>query len=163
MSQDDPLALRADADAAVQGLLIPVAGVQPGQLVDSYAQERAAGRRHEAIDIMAPTGTPVQAVADGTIVKLFLSQPGGLTIYQFDSAGVLAYYYAHLDRYADTLIEGARVRRGDLLGYVGWSGNASAKAPHLHFAIFLLGPEQHWWQGTPINPYPALIAGAPIR
>lgn len=152
----DPLAIGNPQAQAGPGLLIPVAGVKAEQLFDTYTQARGSGRAHDAIDIMAPTGTPVQAVADGTIVKLFNSKPGGLTIYQFDSAGVLAYYYAHLDHYADSLVEGQSVRRGDLIGYVGYSGNAHPDAPHLHFAIFVLGPEKHWWQGTPINPYSEL-------
>ena len=137
-------------------LLMPVSGVQPADLSDTYTQSRSDGRSHEAIDIMAATGTPVVAVADGTIVKLFNSKQGGLTIYQFDIAGELAYYYAHLDRYADALAEGQDIKRGTLIGYVGFSGNANPAGPHLHFAIFVLGPEKNWWQGTPINPYPHL-------
>jgi murein DD-endopeptidase MepM/ murein hydrolase activator NlpD len=106
---------------------------------------------------MSPRGTPVLAVTDGKIQKLFLSKPGGNTIYQFDEDGIYCYYYAHLDRYASGLHEGQRVKRGDVIGYVGSTGDAKAEAPHLHIAVFLLGPEKHWWQGTPINPYPLLI------
>jgi murein DD-endopeptidase MepM/ murein hydrolase activator NlpD len=137
-------------------LLLPVAGLRVDQLHDTYSDARGQGRSHDAIDIMAPTGTPVLAVDDGTIAKLFNSEPGGLTIYQFDPRAEYAYYYAHLDRYADGIREGQPVSRGDVIGYVGFSGNASPSAPHLHFAIFLLGPEKNWWQGTPINPYPSL-------
>ncbi|AXQ28462.1 M23 family peptidase [Solimonas sp. K1W22B-7] len=139
-------------------LLIPVSGVAAAQLSDSFQDGRGGTQQHEAIDIMAPAGTPVLATADGRIVKLFASVPGGLTIYQFDPAETRAYYYAHLDRYAEGIVEGLTVKRGDLLGYVGSSGNANPAAPHLHFAIFLLGPEKHWWQGTAINPYPLLAA-----
>jgi murein DD-endopeptidase MepM/ murein hydrolase activator NlpD len=142
-------------------LLIPVADVGPQQLRDSFADGRGGSRVHEAIDILAPAGTPVLAAADGRIVKLFSSVPGGLTIYQFDPGETLAYYYAHLQRYADGLAEGQQVRRGDVIGYVGSSGNADPAAPHLHFAIFMLGPEKHWWQGTAVNPYPLLVSPGP--
>jgi murein DD-endopeptidase MepM/ murein hydrolase activator NlpD len=107
---------------------------------------------------MAPRLTPVRAVDDGRIAKLFLSVPGGNTIYQFDPSERYAYYYAHLERYADQLTEGQHVRRGQILGFVGTSGNASKDAPHLHFAIFRLGPEKQWWVGEPIDPYPLLRA-----
>jgi murein DD-endopeptidase MepM/ murein hydrolase activator NlpD len=137
-------------------LLIPVQGVQASKLVDTFTQARGAGRLHDAIDIMAARGTPVLAVADGRVAKLFTSKPGGLTVYQFDNQEKLAYYYAHLDHYAPTLAEGQLLKRGDVLGYVGSTGNASPEAPHLHFAIFVLGPEKKWWQGTAVNPYPLL-------
>ncbi|MEJ8852586.1 M23 family metallopeptidase [Variovorax rhizosphaerae] len=137
---------QADGDGAGSALLaaralqFPVDGVRPDTVRDTFDDGRP-GHRHEAIDIMAPRGTPVRAVDDGTLVKLFDSKPGGLTIYQFDPASQLAYYYAHLDRYADGLREGMQLRRGDLIGYVGTTGNAAPDAPHLHFAVFLLGPE----------------------
>ena len=106
--------------------------------------------------MLEPRGTPVMAVEDGRILKLFLSKPGGITVYQFDPTGQFAYYYAHLDRYADGLTEGQTVRRGSVIGYVGSTGNASRQAPHLHFAIFRLGPEKQWWKGEPINPFRSL-------
>jgi murein DD-endopeptidase MepM/ murein hydrolase activator NlpD len=138
-------------------LLIPVAGIVASQLTDTFDAARGGGsRRHEALDIMAIRGTPVLAASDGTVAKLFTSVPGGLTIYEFDPTATYAYYYAHLDRYAPGLVDGKALKRGDLIGYVGSSGDASPDAPHLHFAIFLLGPEKHWWQGTAINPYPLL-------
>lgn len=137
-------------------LLLPVQGLTAAQLSDTFTDARSDGRSHDAIDIMAPTGTPVLAVEDGRIVKFFDSVRGGLTIYQFDANDELAYYYAHLDRRADGLAEGQPVKRGDVIGYVGYTGNASPEAPHLHFAIFVLGPEKNWWQGTAINPYPWL-------
>jgi murein DD-endopeptidase MepM/ murein hydrolase activator NlpD len=152
----------ADAVAAVTAanasgaLLLPVQGVPASKLVDTFTQSRGAGRVHDAIDIMAPRGTPVLAVADGRVAKLFTSKPGGLTVYQFDREEKLAYYYAHLDHYAPNLAEGQQLKRGDVLGYVGSTGNASPEAPHLHFAVFVLGPEKHWWQGTAVNPYPLL-------
>jgi peptidoglycan LD-endopeptidase LytH len=101
----------------------------------------------------------VIAVDDGKVKKLFLSVRGGLTVYQFDTAETYCYYYAHLDRYAEDLREGQFLKRGDRIGYVGTTGDAAADSPHLHFAIFKLGPEKHWWQGAPINPYPILILG----
>jgi murein DD-endopeptidase MepM/ murein hydrolase activator NlpD len=133
-------------------LTIPVAGVARASLRDSFNECRGE-RRHEAIDIAAPLRTPVIAAGDGRIVKLFNSVRGGLTIYQFDPDENFAYYYAHLDAYAPGLSEGTKLKRGDLLGYVGVSGNAAAGAPHLHFAIFRLGPDKKWWQGEAVNPY----------
>ncbi len=102
---------------------------------------------------MAPRNTPVLAVEDGRIVKLFSSQQGGLTIYQFDPQETYAYYYAHLERYTDGLHEGQAVRKGQVIGYVGTTGNAAPDAPHLHFAIFRLTPEKQWWKGDPLNPF----------
>jgi murein DD-endopeptidase MepM/ murein hydrolase activator NlpD len=136
-------------------LKIPVDGVDRDDLRDTFADSRGA-RAHEALDIMAPRHTPVRAVEDGRIQKLFTSKAGGYTIYQFDPAEMFSYYYAHLDRYADGLREGQYARRGDVIGYVGSTGNASPDAPHLHFAIFRLTPERQWWKGEPINPYPIL-------
>jgi murein DD-endopeptidase MepM/ murein hydrolase activator NlpD len=136
-----------------RALTLPVTGVSAAQLSDTYTQARAAGAPHEAIDIMAARGTPVLAVEDGRIAKLFLSKPGGITLYQFDPSGEFAYYYAHLDAYADGITEGGTVRKGQVIGYVGSTGNASPEAPHLHFAIFKLGAEKQWWRGTPINPF----------
>ena len=130
-------------------------GTRRGDLHDTFDEMRA-GARHEALDIAAPRGTPVLAAGDGTVVKLFTSRAGGLTVYQFDPDKRFAYYYAHLDGYAPGLREGARVARGDVLGYVGTTGTAPPQAPHLHFAIFRLGPERRWWQGTAVNPWPYL-------
>ncbi|MDB5867846.1 MAG: peptidase [Polaromonas sp.] len=144
----------AAAPANPPALLLPVQGMAASDLRDTFADSRDGERRgHEAIDIPAPRGTPVLAVDDGRIAKLFLSQPGGITIYQFDATGQFAYYYAHLDRYGQGLAEGQTVRRGAVIGYVGASGNASPDAPHLHFAIFRLGPEKQWWKGEPLNPF----------
>jgi murein DD-endopeptidase MepM/ murein hydrolase activator NlpD len=145
---------------AADTLMIPVAGVAASQLQDTFGDNRGSDgeRAHEALDIMAPRGTPVLAASDGKVEKLFTSVPGGLTIYQFDPTRTWAYYYAHLDRYAPGLAEGRQLKRGDVIGYVGSTGNASEDAPHLHFAIFVLGPEKRWWQGTAIDPYPLLAA-----
>lgn len=143
------------------GLLVPVQGVAPAQLWPTFEDVRGEGRAHEALDIMAPAGTPVLAVVDGHIEKLFDSKQGGLTIYQFEPAGRHAYYYAHLERYAPGLAEKQQVRQGQVIGYVGSTGNADPAAPHLHFAIFVLGPEKRWWEGTAIDPYPLLSGKSP--
>ncbi len=137
-------------------LEMPVDGIKPSALHDTFSDSRALGRPHEAIDIMAARGTPVRAVEDGTVAKLFTSVAGGLTIYQFDPSGAFCYYYAHLNSYADGMKEGQPVRRGEVIGYVGSTGNAAENAPHLHFAIFRLTPEHKWWKGDAINPYPVL-------
>lgn len=151
-----PSSAGATPTAGLQTLLIPVQGVVASQLQDTFNDARAQGRSHEAIDIMAPAGTPVRAVADGTVEKLFTSDAGGLTVYQFEPSGRYAYYYAHLQAYAPGLAEKQALRGGDVIGYVGSTGNANPAAPHLHFAVFELGPERRWWQGTAINPYPLL-------
>jgi len=138
-------------------LKIPVEGADDDDLRDTFSDARGSGRAHEAMDIMAPRHTQVLAADDGVIKKLYNSKGGGgITIYQFDPTETFTYYYAHLDRYAANLHEGQQVRRGDVIGYVGSTGNASPDAPHLHFAIFRLGPERQWWKGEPINPYPIL-------
>ena len=138
-------------------LLIPVEGVSRAQLRDNFDETRGSSRRHEALDIMAPRGTPVLAVDDGRVVKLFNSKAGGITLYQFDPDAGFAYYYAHLDRYAEGIKEGTVLKRGDLVGYVGTTGNATPGAPHLHFTIFRLRPDKRWWTGDAVNPYPFLV------
>ena len=144
-----------DGTLAAQRLIVPVKGIARTTLRDTYLEARGHGP-HEALDIHAPRGTPVLATGDGRIVRLFRSVPGGLTVYQFDPESRFAYYYAHLDRYAEGLREGQHVAQGDVIGHVGSTGNAAADAPHLHFAIFVLGPEKAWWKGTPLNPLPYL-------
>jgi murein DD-endopeptidase MepM/ murein hydrolase activator NlpD len=122
-------------------------------LTSTFDEARGGGkRRHEAMDILAPRGTPVLASVNGHIVKLFTSAAGGLTIYQFDEEERFCYYYAHLDAYAANLTEGQKVARGDVIGYVGTTGNAPPQTPHLHFAIFRLGAEKRWWEGDPLDP-----------
>jgi peptidoglycan LD-endopeptidase LytH len=130
----------------------PIDGNDPASWQGGFA-ERRGSRPHEAVDILAPRNTPIHAVEDGVIAKLFNSKAGGLTVYQFDPTGRLCYYYAHLERYAEGLQEGERVMRGQLIGYVGTSGNAPPNTPHLHFAVFQLDAERRWWQGTAIDPY----------
>lgn len=140
-------------DLARRQLLLPVAGVKRESLVDSFEDDRSGGRAHHALDILAPRNTPILAVEDGTIAKLFTSQRGGLTVYEFDPSSTYSYYYAHLERYADGLKAGDRVGRGQVLGYVGTSGDAPPDVPHLHFEIVRLNADKHWWQGTPIDPF----------
>jgi murein DD-endopeptidase MepM/ murein hydrolase activator NlpD len=141
------------------GLAIPVVGVKPDQLSDTFDDARSSGRRHDAIDIMAAEGTPVIAAADGTIEKLFFSHGGGgITVYERSPDQKWMYYYAHLSAYAPGLHEGQQVKRGQVIARVGHTGDASASGPHLHFAINTMGQGERWWQGTPINPYP-LLAG----
>ena len=149
-------AVPAPADLRQRNLILPVQGITPEQLQNTFGDSRSGGRVHEAIDIMAPRNTPVLAVEDGKVAKLFTSKQGGLTIYQFDPTETYAYYYAHLERYADGIKEGMMLRRGQVVGYVGTSGNANPAGPHLHFAIFRLTPEKRWWDGAPVNPFPVL-------
>lgn len=155
-ASDGAASASASAVASSGKLMIPVEGIKQAQLTDTFNQPRGSERHHEALDIMAPKGAKVLAVADGKLVKLFNSKPGGLTVYQFDPTDTYAYYYAHLDRYADGIKEGQQLKRGDLIGYVGTTGNARADAPHLHFAVVELTPAKQWWKGTSINPYPLL-------
>jgi murein DD-endopeptidase MepM/ murein hydrolase activator NlpD len=151
---DDP----PDLDDAVDDLRrrqldVPVPTIARETLRSSFEEARGGSRRHEAMDLMAPRSTPVVAVESGIIARLFTSKAGGITVYQFDPTTTYAYYYAHLERYAAGLVEGAMVSRGQVLGYVGTSGNAAQDAPHLHFAIFVLTDDKRWWQGTPIDPF----------
>ena len=142
-----------------RALLIPVDGIRTEDLRDTFEEGRR-GHTHEAIDILAPRNTPVRAAEDGTIAKLFTSVPGGITIYQFDPAGDYCYYYAHLQRYADGLENGQAVRRGQIIGFVGTSGNAPENTPHLHFAIYRLNATKRWWEGRALDPFPVLGGGA---
>ena len=146
------------------GLAIPVAGVKPSELVDTYTQARAGGARvHDAIDIVAPLGRPVVAAAPGRVEKMFFSQGGGgITAYVRSDDGRWIYYYAHLNSYAPGLHEGQQLGRGAPVGYVGATGNANPAGPHLHFAINRMNPGEKWYQGTPINPYP-LLAGKAVN
>lgn len=137
-------------------LTLPIVGIRLPDIHDTFNEGRANGKPHEATDILSPRGTPVVAIEDGSIRKLFTSVPGGLTIYEFDPHEVYCYYYAHLDHYVEGLQEGMEVKRGQLIGYVGTTGNAPVNTPHLHLAIFKLGLEKRWWQGVAINPYPIL-------
>ena len=159
-----PVAIAEGVTVGPAGLALPVVGVRPSQLADTYTQARAGGaRRHDAIDIMAPTGRPVVSAAPGRVEKLFFSQGGGgNTAYVRSDDGRWMYYYAHLSAYAPGLREGQRLRRGAPIGFVGATGNADPAGPHLHFAILRMEPGEKWWQGTAINPFP-LLAAKPAR
>lgn len=141
-------------------LLIPVAGIAAGQLADTFDDERGGGTRlHEALDIMAASGTPVVAAAPGTVEKLFTSEAGGITVYVRSADRQTIYYYAHLRDYAPGLREGQQLARGARIGTVGATGNADPGAPHLHFQIMRTQPEAEWWEpAVSVNPYP-LLAG----
>ena len=142
------------------GLAIPVAGVRPRELIDTFSQARAGGTRvHDAIDIMAPVGRPVISAAPGRVEKIYFSQNGGgNSVYVRSDDGLYSFYYAHLSAYAPGLHEGQRLLRGAPVGFVGFSGNANPAGPHLHFAINRMSPGEKWYQGAAINPYP-LLAG----
>jgi murein DD-endopeptidase MepM/ murein hydrolase activator NlpD len=138
-------------------LTMPVEGIDPSKIHDTFDEMRGGDtRRHDALDILAPRGTNVVATDDGTVKKLFTSVAGGLTVYQYDPDQRYCYYYAHLDAYAMGLHEGQILKRGDLIGYVGTTGNAPKDTPHLHFAVIKLDPDKRWWTGTAIDPYPLL-------
>lgn len=154
-----PVAIAESVEVGPAGLAIPVAGIKASQLTDTFTQARADGARvHDAIDIMADEGTPVIAATDGTVEKLFLSDGGGITAYVRSPDQRWSYYYAHLQGYAPGLAEGQQVKRGQVIGRVGHTGNANPAGPHLHFAINKMQPGEKWHQGSPINPYP-LLAG----
>lgn len=137
-------------------LIVPVMGVQPDKLLDTFDDARSEGRVHDAIDIPAPAGTPVLAAADGQIIKLFQSERGGTTIYQLSADKKLVFYYAHLQGYTENLTAGMSVRQGQVIAYVGDTGNAGPGNYHLHFSIAIVSDPNRYWEGTNINPYPLL-------
>jgi murein DD-endopeptidase MepM/ murein hydrolase activator NlpD len=142
------------AELRERHLRLPIDGAEVAAMRGDFEEPRAGGARsHEAVDILVPRHTPIKAVENGTIAKLFRSQAGGITVYQFDPTGRYCYYYAHLERYADGLREGKQVAAGEVIGFVGTSGNAPKDTPHLHFAVFELGEGKRWWEGRPIDPY----------
>jgi murein DD-endopeptidase MepM/ murein hydrolase activator NlpD len=141
----------------LERLIVPVRGLSAADISDTWGAARGEGRQHEGVDIMAPHGAPVLAAADGEIVRFWNSERGGVTVYQADESGQLVYYYAHLSAYADNLKEGDRVRQGDVIGYVGATGNATT--PHLHFEIQRTPDARRWWNGRAVNPYPYLTSG----
>ena len=149
---------REAAKTTPRPLAVPVAGIGVDQLADTFDDARSEGRVHDAIDIPAPRGTPVIAAASGTVEKLFESRNGGHTIYIRRPSNRWIDYYAHLDSYAPGLAEGQKVRRGQVIGTVGATGNANPEAPHLHFAVNSMAPGENWWQGRAVNPYPLLKA-----
>ena len=161
MSSVEPLP--SGSPGAVSKLIVPVAGIKPEQLVDTFAQSRSEGRMHDAIDIPAPAGTPVLAAADGEIVKFHDSEKGGITIYQISADRKYFFYYAHLQRRADGISEHQLVKAGTVIGYVGDTGNAGAGNYHLHFAISVVVDPRRFWEGISINPYEILRGKAELR
>jgi len=155
-------ALAANDTLSARKLAVPVQGIRPSQLRDTFSDARSRGRKHKALDIMAPRGTPVLAADDGKVAKISSNKGGGLSVYQVDPSGSIVYYYAHLDRYAEGLRDGQPLHRGDLLGYVGSTGNAPETAPHLHFAVLVLERKGRWWGGEALNPYEALLHGEDV-
>lgn len=158
-TQPQPQQTTRERRAHTARLIVPVQGVTRANLTDTWGHSRSEGRTHEGIDILAPEGTRVLAAADGRIVKFFDSVRGGVTIYQFDASERFVYYYAHLRARAHGLAEGDRVRQGEVIGYVGRTGNAPV--PHLHFEIQRLGLQRQWWVADSMNPFPYLVAGRP--
>lgn len=156
---------RDEAYVSPAGLMLPVQGIRPAQIVDTYSAARAGGARvHNALDIMAPRGSAVVAAADGTVERLHYSAGGGgITAYVRSPDGQWMYYYAHLDSYAPGLAVGQRLDRGDPIGRVGSTGNANAAWPHLHFAVHRMRSSDRWYQGAPVNPYPLLAASRARR
>ena len=151
-----PSVSAAPPDSDATALVIPVQGFTRDRLRDTYSHARGLGRRHDAIDIEAPRGTPVLSVAASVVVKLFQSDRGGTTLYALAPDQRTIYYYAHLDRYADGVTEGRRLRAGQIIGYVGDTGNARPGDYHLHFEISTTADPKKYWGGTPVNPYPLL-------
>jgi peptidoglycan LD-endopeptidase LytH len=142
------------AELRRRGLKLPIDDADVEKMEGQFAQRRGGGSRgHEAVDILAARNTFVRAVEDGTVAKLFFSNAGGITLYQFDPAGKYCYYYAHLQSYAPGVREGVHVSAGDVIGYVGTTGNAPAGTPHLHFAVYQLNGQKRWWEGRPLDPY----------
>jgi peptidoglycan LD-endopeptidase LytH len=175
VAPDPGLAIRADdlADPAAQPeelaalravLIVPVAGVERWELHDTFTQARGDGERaHEAIDILAPRGTPVLSATDGRLLRMFESEAGGLMVYATDASERFILLYSHLAGYASGLRDGMSLARGQVIGYVGTTGNAPPETPHLHFGILRGDPAVSWWGGIAVNPYPLLVAGGPER
>lgn len=137
----------------VSKLIVPVAGIKKQDLRDTFNDARSEGRTHNALDIMAPAGTPVIAATDGKIVRFHDSELGGITIYQIATDGRLVLYYSHLQNRAEGITENMDVKKGTVIGYVGDTGNAGAGNYHLHFAMWIVDDPKRYWEGTNINPY----------
>ncbi|HET7458675.1 MAG TPA: M23 family metallopeptidase [Gemmatimonadaceae bacterium] len=137
-------------------LMVPVAGIRPERVPDSFDEARGGSRRHNAVDILAPRGTPVLAADSGRVLKLRTNAAGGITVYAVDPSERFVYYYAHLDHYRDGLAEGAVLAKGDVIGYVGTTGNAPPDTPHLHFQVMLMSADRRYWDGVPVDPKPFL-------
>ena len=158
-----PLA-RSDLDALSAELIIPVPGVKASELRDTFHEPRGGGTRiHEALDILAPRGTPVLSASAGRVLKLHNSKDGGLMVYAADASDRFVLLYAHLDHYADGMQDGLPLRQGEVIGYVGTTGNAPPNTPHLHFAIAHPTDVKLWWTGEAIDPRPLLQRSAAAK
>jgi peptidoglycan LD-endopeptidase LytH len=149
-----PVAAGTGSDTAYlrsRGLMVPVLGVYPDRVPDTFYAGRSGGRTHRASDIMAPRGTPVLSADSGRILRLDHNKLGGTTLFATDPGGRLVYYYAHLDRYEPTARAGAPLHKGEVIGYVGSTGDASPNAPHLHFQVMRYDDPRRWWDGAPID------------
>lgn len=129
-----------------RALPIPVMGVKPSQLTDTWNAARSNNRRHEGIDIFARRGTLVESTTEGIILSVGTNTLGGKVVWVLGPGGQ-RHYYAHLDRYA-AIEAGDRVVPGAEIGYVGNTGNAKSTPPHLHYGIYT--------GAGAINPYPLL-------
>jgi peptidoglycan LD-endopeptidase LytH len=153
-------AVATTGHSAHPSLRVPIDGSRVDAWKGGFSERRGSGSRgHEAVDILSPRNTPVHAVESGTIAKIFESKQGGHTVYQYSADGRLVYYYAHLERYAGGLREGQAVAQGEVIGYVGTSGNAPPNTPHLHFAVFAIDADKRWWLGRPLDPYLVFTKG----
>ncbi len=144
-------------DLEARRLLVPVAGVAPSKLEDTFGDGRDGGERaHHAIDILAPRGTPILSADDGRILRMTSNTLGGITMYTADTDNRFVYYYAHMDHYNDAMSPGRSIVKGDTLGFVGTTGNAPKDTPHLHFQVMRWPADGKYWNGEPIDPYEAL-------
>ncbi|CAN5136972.1 hypothetical protein BH20ACT8_BH20ACT8_03370 [soil metagenome] len=130
----------------VDGKVCPLG--TPNGFIDSWGFPRSGGRRHQGVDMFAAHGTPIYAVADGRIARVFNNRLGGLSINLVDTAGN-RYYYAHLS--ATHVTTGQQVRAGDHIGANGNTGNARTTPSHLHW-------QYHPGGGPPVNPFPLAAA-----
>jgi murein DD-endopeptidase MepM/ murein hydrolase activator NlpD len=156
---------RRDAHEALRArrLMVPVAGVAPGDVPDTFDAARGWWRRHAAIDIRAPRGTAVVSADEGVVLAVRQNRRGGLTVYATDPERRFVYYYAHLDRYRSGLCAGTRLERGTVLGDVGTTGNADGGAPHLHFQVTEYPADGRWWDGRPLDPRPVFASAGRER
>lgn len=145
------------ASLRLTGLVIPVRGAELAKIEDSFDAPRDGGRRHDAVDILAPRGAAIVAATDGVVLRIGTNALGGNVVWISDAEQRFAFYYAHLDRYARGIATGGRVSRGTVIGYVGTSGNAPPDVPHLHFQVMRVTDTKRWWDGTPVNPFPFLV------
>jgi peptidoglycan LD-endopeptidase LytH len=155
----------APTDEALRArqLMVPVAGVSPDDVPDTFRAPRGGGHVHGAVDILAPRGTPVLSADAGRVLRLHRNGKGGLTIYATDETERFVYYYAHLDRYRDGIGKGTRLARGQVIGYVGTTGDADRREPHLHFQIMVRRPGGGWWNGEPVDPRPFFVSAGRER